>query len=31
VGAAITGKQQVQVPVETRITFTLQSAVQIPG
>lgn len=31
VGAAITGKQQVQVPIETRITFTLQSAVQIPG
>jgi hypothetical protein len=31
VGAAITGKRQVELPTETRITFKLLSAVQISG
>jgi hypothetical protein len=31
IGAAFTGKQQVKLPTETRITFTLRSAIEIPG
>jgi hypothetical protein len=31
VGAVITGKKQVALPVESRVTFKLQSAVQIVG
>ena len=30
-GEAITGKKQVRIPVETRLTFTLQSPLELPG